>query len=91
MEDKTLKCKDCGANFIFTAGEQLFYKEKGFANEPKCCKNCSDAEKTPRRRERDVVSVTCERCGGEAKLPFKPRDERPVYCSQCFCDIQPAR
>lgn len=34
MADKTLKCKDCGAEFIFTEGEQAFYKEKGFENDP---------------------------------------------------------
>ena len=34
MADRTLKCKDCGADFIFTEGEQAFYKEKGFENDP---------------------------------------------------------
>ena len=34
MADKTLSCKDCGAEFVFTTGEQEFYKEKGFENEP---------------------------------------------------------
>ncbi|MBQ5519426.1 MAG: zinc-ribbon domain-containing protein [Clostridiales bacterium] len=37
-EDKTLKCKECGAEFVFTAGEQEFYAEKGFQNEPQRCK-----------------------------------------------------
>ena len=37
FEDKTLKCEDCGQDFIFTAGEQEFYAEKGFQNEPKRC------------------------------------------------------
>ena len=44
-EDKTLVCKDCGAEFVFTAGEQEFYAEKGFVNEPKRCKSCRDAKK----------------------------------------------
>ena len=34
MADKTLVCKDCGAEFVFTEGEQAFYAEKGFDNEP---------------------------------------------------------
>ena len=42
-EDKTLKCKDCGEEFVFTAGEQEFYAEKGFQNEPQRCKKCRDA------------------------------------------------
>ena len=44
-EDKTLVCKDCGAEFVFTAGEQEFYAEKGFVNEPKRCKSCRDAKR----------------------------------------------
>ena len=42
-QDKTLVCKDCGAEFVFTAGEQEFYAEKGFQNEPQRCKACRDA------------------------------------------------
>ena len=44
-EDKTLVCKECGAEFVFTAGEQEFYAEKGFQNEPQRCKACRDARK----------------------------------------------
>ena len=44
-EDKTLVCKDCGNEFVFTAGEQEFYAERGFTNEPKRCKACRDAKR----------------------------------------------
>ena len=44
-EDKTLVCKDCGNEFVFTAGEQEFYAEKGYENEPLRCKDCSIARK----------------------------------------------
>lgn len=44
-KDKTLTCKDCGKEFTFTAGEQSFYAEKGFTNEPQRCKPCRDAKK----------------------------------------------
>jgi hypothetical protein len=50
--DKTLKCKDCGADFVFTAGEQAFYKEKGFQNEPTRCKDCRQARKNNRNNFR---------------------------------------
>src|SRR5205807_7794548 len=40
FQDKVLKCVDCGADFIFTAGEQLFFHDKQFKNEPKRCKAC---------------------------------------------------
>lgn len=45
MEDKTIVCKDCGKEFIFTVREQEFYKEKGFDNEPVRCKPCRDENK----------------------------------------------
>ena len=49
MADKTLVCKDCGAEFIFTEGEQAFYAEKGFENEPTRCAECRKARKNNRR------------------------------------------
>ena len=45
FEDKTLVCKECGNEFVFTAGEQEFYAEHGFQNEPQRCKPCRDARK----------------------------------------------
>ena len=83
-EDKTLKCKECGADFIFTAGEQEFYAEKGFQNEPQRCKACRDARKNAAKPAREMFIATCASCGGEAKVPFKPRDDRAVLCSECF-------
>lgn len=52
MEDKTITCKDCGAEFAFTAREQEFYKEKGFTNEPVRCKECRDKKKAERNNFR---------------------------------------
>ena len=49
MADKTLVCKDCGADFVFTEGEQQFYAEKGFDNEPQRCPDCRKARKAARR------------------------------------------
>ena len=45
MEDRTLICQDCGSEFTFTVGEQEFYKEKGFENEPKRCPDCRRKKK----------------------------------------------
>ncbi|MEQ8154578.1 MAG: zinc-ribbon domain-containing protein [Clostridiaceae bacterium] len=45
MEDRTLVCKDCGKEFVFTVGEQEFYKEKGFENDPVRCPECRKARK----------------------------------------------
>ncbi|NMB33673.1 MAG: hypothetical protein GX992_05490 [Clostridium sp.] len=49
MADKTLTCKDCNAEFVFTEGEQAFYAEKGFQNEPQRCPDCRQARKQQRR------------------------------------------
>ncbi len=87
-EDKTLKCKECGAEFVFTAGEQEFYAEKGFTNEPQRCKNCRNARKQNARGERELFTATCAACGKEAKVPFKPNGEKPVYCSECFAKMK---
>ena len=53
-EDKTLTCKECGAEFVFTAGEQEFYASRGFVNEPQRCKACRDARKNASRPERVI-------------------------------------
>lgn len=50
MEDKVITCKDCGKEFVFTTGEQEFYKEKGFTNEPARCPDCRRAKKEQNRR-----------------------------------------
>jgi len=81
-QDKTLVCKDCGAEFIFSAGEQEFYAEKGFNNDPIRCKECRIKRKNKNTRE--MYEVTCADCGKIAKVPFMPRNDRPVYCSECF-------
>jgi CxxC-x17-CxxC domain-containing protein len=138
--DKSLKCRDCGAEFVFTAGEQEFYAQKGFTNEPTRCPSCRRARKSGggggggrgrdsysdsygggdsygdsygggRRSsgggggyggdreggyggggggrggfsgEKQFYTAVCASCGGEAKVPFVPRGDKPVYCSNCF-------
>lgn len=52
-KDITLTCKDCGKEFVFTAGEQKFYDEKGFTNQPQRCKECRDAKKQNRNNFRN--------------------------------------
>ncbi|MGN0683271.1 MAG: zinc-ribbon domain containing protein [Oscillospiraceae bacterium] len=82
--DKTLKCKECGADFVFSAGEQEFYAEKGFENEPQRCKACRDAKKNASRGSRQFFEATCAECGGVARVPFEPKGDKPVLCSECF-------
>ena len=87
FEDKSLTCRDCGGTFVFTAGEQGFYLEKGLLNEPQRCATCraSRRRSAPPAAARSMTTVvTCAECGGEATVPFVPRLDRPVYCSSCF-------
>jgi len=86
--DETLKCKDCGAEFIFTAGEQEFYAERGFQNKPQRCKACRDAKKQSGKPSKELYTTTCANCGGPAKVPFQPNNERPVYCSECYAAMK---
>jgi CxxC-x17-CxxC domain-containing protein len=86
FQDKTLTCRDCNGTFIFTAGEQGFYLEKGLMNAPQRCPAC----RANRRNHRGTApsdassTITCAQCGREARVPFVPRLDRPVYCGDCF-------
>lgn len=93
FQDKVLVCKDCGREFVFTAGEQEFYAEKGFKNEPSRCKECRDQRKSMQRRDsskprRELYDAVCSACGQNTKVPFRPRNDRPIYCSDCFSKIK---
>jgi CxxC-x17-CxxC domain-containing protein len=92
FQDKVLKCVDCGADFIFTAGEQLFFHDKQFKNEPKRCKSCktkrSQALGIPHSNtsnfQRVETKAICSGCQRETTVPFKPTQGRPVFCRECF-------
>jgi CxxC-x17-CxxC domain-containing protein len=88
--DKVLKCSDCGSEFVFTAGEQMFFADKGFKNEPKRCKTCKATRVTGNGgsatagMQRVETKTVCSQCGKETTVPFKPTQGRPVYCRECF-------
>ena len=97
LADRTLYCRDCNQEFTFTVGEQEFYASRGLTNDPTRCPECRAARKQSgnnrnsgggggfRDREpRQMYTATCASCGNEAQVPFQPRDDRPVYCSDCF-------
>jgi CxxC-x17-CxxC domain-containing protein len=92
-QDKTLTCSDCGAAFTFTVGEQEFHASKGFTNEPRRCPACRAAKRAGSGSsysgagyggQREMHTATCASCGREARVPFQPRGDKPVYCSDCF-------
>jgi CxxC-x17-CxxC domain-containing protein len=82
--DRVLKCNDCGADFVFTAGEQLFFHDKQFKNDPKHCKQCKAKRVRGGPRVRSETRTTCSECGAETTVPFKPTQGRPVLCRSCF-------
>jgi CxxC-x17-CxxC domain-containing protein len=89
FQDRALKCMDCGSDFVFTAGEQQFYHEKNFRNEPKRCKTCKlKRQNSPSERGgpagRVETSAVCSQCGRETTVPFRPTQGRPVFCRECF-------
>lgn len=97
--DRLLTCSDCGGEFIFTAGEQLFFFDKQFKNDPKRCKPCKSrravasagpgAGPVAAGISRTETRTSCSACGIETTVPFKPTQGRPVLCRQCFQSQRP--
>jgi CxxC-x17-CxxC domain-containing protein len=112
FQDRTLTCRDCGQQFVFTAGEQEFYQSRGLTNEPGRCPECRRARKQAGggggggggyggggggggggfdRPRRQMYPATCSACGRETQVPFQPRGDKPVYCSDCFENVRGGR
>lgn len=102
-EDKSITCVDCGEEFLFTAGEQAFYRERGLTNEPTRCRRCRDARKAQRTEgggsmrgssprggsDKQMYPAVCSQCGKETQVPFQPTAGRPVLCRDCFNASRP--
>jgi CxxC-x17-CxxC domain-containing protein len=99
FQDKVLNCIDCGGDFIFTSGEQLFFYDKQFKNEPKRCKACKTKRVSvlgaaPQSHghghgqsyqfSKVETRATCSQCGKDTTVPFRPTQNRPVFCRECF-------
>ena len=80
--DKQIKCIDCGTEFVFTAGEQMFFHDKKFTNEPKRCKSCKEKRVA-------VLEATSRGAGGQgpSRGNFRghthPKTETRTNCSRC--------
>ena len=83
FQDKILKCVDCGEDFVFTAGEQLFFHDKQFHNDPKRCKACK-LKRSGGSSVRAETRTHCSVCEQETTVPFRPKQGRPVLCRPCF-------
>lgn len=97
--DRPLTCAECGTEFIFTADDQQFHASRGY-QDPKRCPSCRASRRAAQgggsyggssyggeRPQRQMYSAVCAQCGNEALVPFEPRLDKPVYCSNCY---QPA-
>lgn len=83
FEDKTLKCKECGQDFIWTAGEQDFFAQKGFKNKPTRCKDCRKVNR--QKVETEYFKITCSNCQQVGEALFKPSDPTAeIFCKKCF-------
>ncbi len=98
FQGKSLQCSDCGNAFTFTAEEQESYQSKGYVNEPKRCPECREARKSRQNQNQNqsrgsymrkqMYPVVCAGCGKETEVPFEPRGDRPVYCSDCYRKVR---
>ncbi len=91
--DQQIECLDCGQSFTFSAEDQEFYEQKGYST-PKRCPECRAQRKAASSRgnnrsrggygNKPQYKVICSACGCETTVPFEPRNDRPVYCSNCY-------
>ncbi|MCU1290914.1 MAG: hypothetical protein JWN60_3143 [Acidobacteria bacterium] len=100
FEEKSILCIDCNNNFVWSIGEQTFYRDKGLQNPPKRCKECKQAKnerlaaiaaaQAAGIKQRIEVAVHCARCNAHTTVPFYPSQGRPVYCRSCFLEMNPS-
>ncbi len=97
-QDQHLTCRECGSAFVFTAGEQEFFASRGLQNTPSRCPSCRTARRAGggssagagggfSRPARQMTDVVCSSCGKPTQVPFVPRGDKPVYCSDCFATM----
>ena len=99
FQDKSIQCSDCGATFTFSVEDQEFFQSRGYTNEPKRCPSCRQAIKTERygnggsgyRAQRQMFPAVCAECGKDTQVPFEPRGDKPVYCSDCYRKVRISR
>jgi CxxC-x17-CxxC domain-containing protein len=100
LEDKTILCIDCSQNFVWSVGEQIFFRDKQLQNPPKRCKECKQAKnerlaaiasaQASGVKQRIEVSVNCARCNASTTVPFYPSQGRPVFCRSCYLEMNPS-
>ena len=100
-EDRNLTCVECNSEFVFSVDDQQFHAERGY-QEPKRCPSCRQAKRDSGGGgrggggggggyggPRQMYDAVCASCGSACQVPFQPRQDRPVYCSDCFSKDKP--
>ncbi len=93
FESKTIVCVDCSNEFAFSAGEQKYYRDQGFTNQPKRCPNCRVVRRMVRSGQAisSITRVNCAQCNNVTALPFSPVSGKPIYCTACFIKFGAAK
>ena len=102
-QDKSSQCCDCNTTFTFSTDEQERFASKGYTNEPKRCPTCRAAKRQSTSGSsnyggrgygsapRQMFPVKCATCGKDTEVPFEPRGDKPVYCSDCYRKTNPVK
>ena len=98
--DQNITCIDCAKDFVWSAGEQAFFRDKRLENPPKRCKDCKKAKNERLAaianaqksgiKQRIEVLVNCAKCNEQTTVPFYPSQGRPVFCRSCFLELNPS-
>ena len=104
FQDKSIQCYDCGTTFTFSTAEQEQYISHGYSNNPKRCPSCRQERKARQNVNsldsysndsygpvRKMFPAVCSECGKATRVPFQPREDRPVYCSDCYSNVRLSR
>ncbi len=104
-DDRDLTCVECNSEFVFSADDQQFHADREY-QDPKRCPSCRQAKRAGGGGyggggyggggyggggPRQMYDAVCADCGNACQVPFEPRQDRPVYCSDCFSKHKPSR
>lgn len=99
LDEREIICIDCNNHFVWTVGEQVFYRDKGLTNPPKRCKECKQAKnerlaaiaaaQAAGIKQKIEVAVNCASCDSFTTVPFYPSQGRPVFCRSCYLKMNP--
>ena len=99
FQEKTIVCSDCSSEFVWSIGEQVFFRDKGLQNPPKRCKPCKQAKnerieavmaaQESGLKQKIEVAVHCAKCSEYTTVPFYPSQGRPVFCRTCYLQMNP--